>query len=176
MAAVIALAKELLSAHVGAKASFAALRDTLHRCVLRIGVRVQEVDSESAVNAVLPDVAEVREEVRATLLHELDVVHGVRLAQGLARDDPWFLAAVQLQRADRADHDGAIGLEVAVLALDAEELLSAHVGAETGLRQQVAVLADQSSPILSAMIEEWQAPGLACPPPYAWCWGTAPPP
>lgn len=48
----------------------------------------------------------------------------------------WREARVQLECAYGADDDCASGAEARVEALDVEELLAAHVGAETGLRHE----------------------------------------
>ena len=59
------------------------------------------------------------------------VVLEERRVERLAGHDPAD-ATVHLERPDRGDHDGRIGRETRRPALDIEELLGAHVGAEAG--------------------------------------------
>jgi len=47
------------------------------------------------------------------------------------------LAGVRLEGAHGGDHDGGVGAQPAHPALDVEEALRPHVGAESGLRHQV---------------------------------------
>jgi hypothetical protein len=70
-------------------------------------------------------------QVRATRSHRLDVLLEQRRVERLAGHDPAD-AAVHLQRADGRDDDAASGRSPTP-ALDVEELLGTHVGAETGL-------------------------------------------
>mmetsp|Transcript_120999 Transcript_120999/g.338781 ORF Transcript_120999/g.338781 Transcript_120999/m.338781 type:complete len:416 (+) Transcript_120999:830-2077(+) len=119
------------------------LRDALDRIELCVCVAGEAINGDHGVDTMLPDVLDVGDEVRAPLLHEGDVLLGVLLAQRLAGHDLRGLATVQLQGADGADDDRAVRLEPAVVALDVEELLSAHVSAEARLCEHVPILADQ---------------------------------
>mmetsp|Transcript_33345 Transcript_33345/g.91252 ORF Transcript_33345/g.91252 Transcript_33345/m.91252 type:complete len:325 (+) Transcript_33345:1131-2105(+) len=87
-------------------------------------------------------IVDVRDEVDRALANEVEVLLGVRLVQ-LRAGDHLGSAAVKLGRANRADDDGAAGREARVEALDVEELLAAHIGAEACLGEHVAPGAHQ---------------------------------
>mmetsp|Transcript_26280 Transcript_26280/g.61290 ORF Transcript_26280/g.61290 Transcript_26280/m.61290 type:complete len:222 (+) Transcript_26280:543-1208(+) len=124
------------------------LRDPLDDGMFRGRVRRETVDCDNHLYTMPPHVVDVRDEVRAATLHKARVLLGVLLAQRLTSDHRGSGAAVQLQRTDGADDHCAAGLEAAVIALDVEELFSAHVGAEASLREHVAVLAHELQPDL----------------------------
>ena len=88
-----------------------------------------------------PDVLDLLAQVRPADVHLVRVLREQRLRQRLARDDP-VLAGVRLERPHRGDDDGRVRREARGPALDVEEPLGAHVGAEPGLGDQVVAGVD----------------------------------
>ena len=88
---------------------------------------------------MLRHVVDVRAQVGHPRLDELEVFFPVLFRQRGARHHLWRAARVELERADRADDDGARRPQPRVVALDVEELLAAHVRSEARLGEHVAL-------------------------------------
>ena len=90
------------------------------------------------------DVLQLLAQVRRAEQDVLGVLGEHLLGQRAAGDD-LVLAGVALERADGRDHDGGVRLEAGDAALDVEEPLGAHVGAEARLGDEevAGVDADQ---------------------------------
>ena len=85
----------------------------------------------------------MREEIDGTGLDEGEVLLAVLLSKSCARDHLGRRARVELERAYRAHEHGERGTQARGAALDVEELLAAHVGAESRLCKDIAVLTDE---------------------------------
>ena len=94
------------------------------------------VDGDHGCHAVAADDRQVGQEVGRAELHLLRVLleHGRR--QRAAGHHP-VPARVQLHRPHRRHHDGGVGHEARGAALDVEEALRSHVGAEARLGDEV---------------------------------------
>ena len=100
------------------------------------------IDGDDNGHAELDTVADVFDQIRQALLHELDVLRDVFPLEGRARRDDWT-TAVHLQSAYRRYEDDGVGHKAGFPALDVEELLHADVGAETGLGDDDSLRSDQ---------------------------------
>ena len=112
------------------------LRHRPHEVAFLLRVGVERIEADDRLDARAADDVDVREEVVATLLQELEVlrrVHGVEREARLHRRR----AAVRLEGADRRDEDDAVGLVARAAALDVPELLEAHVRGEAALRDDI---------------------------------------
>ena len=97
-----------------------------------VEVAREGVDGDDRRDTVDLDVLDLLDEVRGTGAHVVGVLGEQVGRQRLAGDD-LELAAVRLQRSHRGDEHSGVGHEARVAALDVEEPLGAHVGAEAGL-------------------------------------------
>ena len=97
---------------------------------------VEGVDGDHRRHAVTAHDREMREQVGRTELDLLGVLRQHRRRKGRPAVDP-VPAGMQLQRPHRGHHDRGVGHQARGPALDVEEALGAHVGAEAGLRDQV---------------------------------------
>ena len=126
--------------HAGAD----ALRYLADRLVLAGEVAREGVDGDDRGDAMDLHVLDLLDQVGRTGAHIVGVLGQQVGGQWLSGHD-LELAAVRLQRAHGGDQDRCVGHHARGTALDVEEALRAHVGAEAGLGDQVvaAALADQ---------------------------------
>ena len=101
----------------------------------------EHVDRHHRRAAVDAHVLQLLAQVRAALVDLVGVLGQDRLGEGSARHDR-VLAAVRLQSAHCCDQHGGVGSEARHAALDVEEPLGAHVGAESGLGDEVVAHVD----------------------------------
>ena len=92
-------------------------------------------------DAVDADVVDLLAQVGAADVDLVRVLGQQRVGQRPAGDDA-MAAGVGLQRPDRGHDDGGVGTQARVAALDVEEALGAHVGAEAGLGDQEVARVD----------------------------------
>ena len=95
----------------------------------------EHIDGDNGGDAVDLHVLELLAEVVAALVHLFGVGLEQCLGQRFACDD-LVVAGVGLETANRCHKDRGVGGDAGVAALDVEEPLGAHVGAEPGFGQQ----------------------------------------
>ncbi len=100
---------------------------------LVFGVGREHVDGHHHRNAELLDVFDVGDQVGQAGPQQRQVLVGVGLVERAARHNLGS-ATMRLQRSDGCHQHRSIGLEAGDAALDVEEFLRAHVGAETRIR------------------------------------------
>ena len=111
------------------------------RAVLGRVVGREPVDRHDRRHAVGLDVLDLLAEVRRAGLDVVGVLGQQVLRQRTPGDDA-VLARVRLEGADGRDEHGGVGRQARRAALDVEEPLGAHVGAEARLGDQVIAAAD----------------------------------
>jgi len=108
------------------------LGDPAHHPALLVGVGVEAVDADHRVDPGLADDIDQVHHVLATLLDQPDVLLGIGVIQGLARNH-LRSAAVHLQGTDGGGKHGDVRLQAGVAAFHVPELLEADIGSEAGL-------------------------------------------
>ena len=120
---------------------------TGHLCHLTDGVDLvgmvarEDVEGHHRGDAEVSDDLDVLAQVGGTGKDVVRIVLKHRRGQGLSRND-LVATGMGLEGTHGDDEDGGVGAHTTEAALDVEEPLGAHVGAESGLRQQVVAAAD----------------------------------
>ena len=117
------------------------LGDLADGLVLAVEVAREGVDRDDRRHTVDLDVLDLLDEVGCAGAHVVGVLGEQLGRQRLAGDD-LELAAVGLQRPNGRHQHGRVGDHARVAALDVEEALGAHVGAEAGLGDEVVAAVD----------------------------------